>query len=177
MRNKPVEHPVSLVTLDQRNPVISGETVVWMDNYYGNWDIYAADISDIEHPLEKAISINPWDEINPDIDGNIIVWQAWVNNNWDIFAYNMTTRQTFRITNDSHDQKNPAVSGKTIVWQDNRNGNDEIFGTVLSDIEAAKCSRHLAADINNDCKVDIEDYYIMSDMWLECNLTPPEACQ
>ena len=176
MKNKALEHPVSLVKYDQEKPVISGDTVVWMDNYYGNWDIYAADISDIKHPIEKAISINTWNETNPDIDGNIIVWQAWANNNWDIFAYNMTTRKTYQITNESHDQINPAISGKTIVWQDNRLGKDLIFGTILSDLEAAYCTQHLAADINKDCKVDEADYIIMSNMWLDCNLYPPEAC-
>lgn len=177
MRNKPTELPVSLVDYDQARPVISGDTIVWMDNFYGDWDIYAADISDIEHPVETAIAINVWNEVNPDIDGNIIVWQGWKNNNWDIFAHNMTTRQTYQITNDIHDQTNPAISGRTIVWQDNRNGNSEIYGTILSDIEAAYCTHNLAADLNHDCKVDEDDYLIMSSMWLDCNLYPPEACQ
>jgi beta propeller repeat protein len=184
MRNKPREHSISLLEHDQESPAISGNTIVWADNYFGDWDIYAADISDIEHPVEMAISINTWDETNPDIDSNIIVWQALnqsgsgqaQSENWDIFAYNMTTRQTFQITKDNHDQINPAVSGRKIVWQDYRNGNSEIFGTVLSDTEAAKCTQKLAADLNNDCKVDFDDYLIMSSMWLECNLTPPEAC-
>ncbi|MBN2591520.1 MAG: hypothetical protein JXA96_16765 [Sedimentisphaerales bacterium] len=176
MKNKALEYPVSLVNYDQKKPVISGDTVVWMNNFSGNWNIYAADISDIKHPIEKAISINTWDETNPDIDDNIIVWQAWVNNNWDIFAYNMTTRQTYQITYDSHDQTNPVISGKTIVWQDNRLGHDQIFGAALSDIEAAYCTKKLAADINNDCKVDDADYVIMSLMWLDCNIYPPEAC-
>jgi TolB protein len=184
MRNKPREHPISLLKHDQESPVISGNIIVWADNYFGDWDIYAADISDIEHPVEMAISINTWDETNPDIDDNIIVWQALSHSgseqaqseNWDIFAYNMTTRQTIQITNDNHDQINPAVSGRRIVWQDYRNGNSEIFGTVLSDTEAAKCTQKSAADLNNDCKVDFDDYLIMSSMWLECGLNPSEAC-
>ena len=38
------------------------------------------------------------------------------------------------------------------------------------------CSGPIPGDINNDCKVDLDDLVILVGHWLECNLEPPEAC-
>ena len=38
------------------------------------------------------------------------------------------------------------------------------------------CSAATAADINNDCKVDLTDFAILALDWLECDLDPPQDC-
>jgi beta propeller repeat protein len=183
-RNKPAEAAISYIEKDQQNPAIWGNIVVWQDNFMGNWDIYAADISDFEmlrqadpnNVVEFVISTNEFSQTNPDIDGNIIIWQDNRNNNWDIFGYNLTTRKEFQITDDSHDQTNPAISGSVVVWQDNRNGNSEIYAVVLDGPEVALCTTWMAGDVDDDCKVDFEDFAIMASQWLDCFLQPVEAC-
>jgi beta propeller repeat protein len=189
-RNKPADFGVSLLEHEQTNPAISGETIVWQswglpteDNFPGNWDIYAARISEPNNPAGFPIATGDSSQTNPAIDGNLIVWQAWGlpteddrAGNWDIFGYNLTTRHEFQITNNPHDQTNPAISGTTVVWQDSRDGNSQIYAVTLDGIEVARCRTRLPGDINNDCKVDIADFALMASNWLECHLEPQQAC-
>ena len=182
-RNKPAEAPVSFIEKDQQSPAIWGNIVVWQsygllteDNFFGDWDIYAADISGPNDPVEFAITTNESSQTNPDIGNNIVVWQDYRNNNWDIFGYNLTTQKEFQITDDTHDQTNPAIGGKVVVWQDNRNGNSEIYAVVLEGPVVARCESRISGDVNGDCKIDFEDFAIMASHWLECYLEPAEAC-
>ncbi len=39
------------------------------------------------------------------------------------------------------------------------------------------CISPVAGDLNNDCKVDLEDFAIMSSHWLECNYALEKDCQ
>jgi len=182
-RNKPAEAAVSFIEKDQQSPAIWGNIVVWQsygllteDNFFGDWDIYAADISGPNDPVEFAITTNESSQTNPDIGNNIVVWQDYRNNNWDIFGYNLTTQKEFQITDDTHDQTNPAIGGKVVVWQDNRNGNSEIYAVVLEGPVVARCESRISGDVNGDCKIDFEDFAIMASHWLECYLEPAEAC-
>ncbi len=188
-RNKPAEFSVSLVENDQKNPAIWGHIVVWQSRampwtgsdpplagFFGDWDIYGADVSEPNDPVEFAITTHESSQMNPDIEENIVVWQDYRNENWDIFGYNLTTRKEFQITNDSHDQTNPAISGKVVVWQDNRDGNSQVYAVVLDGPEVARCAFRIAGDVNGDCKIDFEDFAIMASHWLECYLEPVEAC-
>ena len=161
---------------DQRNPAIWGNTVVWQDDFFGDWDVYVADISDPNDPVEFAVTDNESSQTNPDIDGNIVVWQDFRNNNWDIFGYNLTTHREFQITDDPHDQINPAVSGKIVVWQDSGSGYSQIYAAFLDGPEVAQCAAKIDGDVNGDCKIDFADFVVMASRWLECNLEPVEAC-
>ncbi|MBI9018849.1 MAG: right-handed parallel beta-helix repeat-containing protein [Phycisphaerae bacterium] len=38
------------------------------------------------------------------------------------------------------------------------------------------CTKYPKSDINNDCKVNLEDFMILASEWLECNLEPVSAC-
>lgn len=188
-RNKPAEFSVSLVEHDQENPAIWGHIVVWqaramprtgsdppLAGFFGDWDIYAADISRPDSPVEFAITTNDSSQTNPDIAGSIVVWQDYRNNNWDIFGYNLTTRHEFQITDNPYDQTNPAISGNVVAWQDNRSGSWNIYAVVLDGPEVAQCQSELAGDVNGDCKIDFTDLAITASHWLECDLEPEEAC-
>ena len=39
-----------------------------------------------------------------------------------------------------------------------------------------RCLEYPVMDFNKDCKVDLIDFSIFLQSWLECNLDPPEAC-
>ncbi|MCX5638769.1 MAG: hypothetical protein NTX52_13920, partial [Planctomycetota bacterium] len=162
---------------DQRNPAISGGIVVWQDDVFGDWDIYAADISEQDNPIEFAITTNESAQINPDINGNIIVWQDYRNSNWDIFGYNLTTQQQFQITDNPYDQTRPAISGNVVVWEDNRNGSWNIYAVVVDGPEVARCASRITGDANGDCKIDLTDFAIIAAHWLECNLDFEELCR
>ena len=149
---------------------------MWQDNFFGNWDIYAADISEPNRPVEFAISRCNSSQTNPDIDGHIVVWQDYRNDNWDIFGYNLTTQKEFQITDNPADQTAPAISGNIVVWQDNRSGTWDIYAVMLGGSEAGKCTSGIQGDVNGDCKVDSVDFAILVGNWLECNLDPPEDC-
>jgi hypothetical protein len=38
------------------------------------------------------------------------------------------------------------------------------------------CTQRPAGDLNYDCKVDLADFAILANNWLECNLDPPSEC-
>jgi hypothetical protein len=38
------------------------------------------------------------------------------------------------------------------------------------------CTQRLTGDLNNDCKVDFEDFAVFAGQWMSCNLDPPSAC-
>jgi beta propeller repeat protein len=161
---------------NQQAPAIYGTTAVWDDDFFGDRDIFVADIYEPARPIEFAISWQSSSETNPDIDGHIVVWQDDRYGNSDIFGYNLTTGQEFQITDDPCDQTHPAISSDTVVWQDNRSGNWEIYGAILDGPKVAQCAASMAGDVNSDCKVDFYDFAEMAADWLECGLEPQEAC-
>jgi len=61
-------------------------------------------------------------------------------------------------------------------------GDTYSFGAGGSDVYLIKlglepyCAQPIAADLNDDCKVDFVDFAIMAASWLDCNLVPPSAC-
>lgn len=176
-RNRPVESAVSWYEGNQGNPAVFGRTVVWQDDYFGDWDIFAADISDPANPDEFTITAETSSQENPDIDGNIVVWQDDRDGDWDIFAYNLTTHREFRITNDPNDQINPAISGNLVVWQDNRDGPQNIYAVRLKGPIMAQCRRKMPGDINEDCRIDFDDFSLLAAAWLQCNFDQPQLCE
>ncbi|MBL7215633.1 MAG: hypothetical protein ISS71_08140, partial [Phycisphaerae bacterium] len=90
MKNNPVYASVfvdELAALDQTNPAVWGDTVVFQaDSGSGDEDIYAADISDPANPVVFTIADSAADQTNPDISRHIVVWQDFRNGDWDIYG-------------------------------------------------------------------------------------------
>ncbi len=119
---------------DQKNPVISGDYVV-----YENWSglsstLYLYNLSD-----RTSVRISPSaDEINPAIDGMNIVWQNLSpTGKKRILFYNITSGETRQIppADLSFDQTHPKIFGKYIVWEDTRERNPytDIYHYDLTD--------------------------------------------
>ncbi len=53
---------------------------------------------------------------------------------------------------------------------------DKWQSDALSLIKSIKCSGKISGDLNNDCKVDFDDFVILAENWLDCNLEFQEAC-
>lgn len=168
--------PICLNSGTQDYPTISGNIAVWRDYRNGNSDIYGADISNPNSPVEFVICQNEYEQLYPDISGNTIVWQDSRNGNADIFGYDISTQNEFQITDNSANQQFPAISGHTVVWEDDRNGHRDIYATILYGPEVPMCTSELLGDLNDDCKVDFDDFVLFSTNWLKCNLEPQENC-
>jgi beta propeller repeat protein len=168
---------VSASSLPQTAPSIYGSTVVWQEDFGGgDFDIYAADISDPANPVEYSLVDNTAAQTAPDIYGHIAVWQDNRSGNWDIYGYNMVTRQEFQITSDPADQTNPAVWENLAVWEDNRSGVSQIYAAWLDGVEIANCPAPLPGDTNGDCRINLDDFVLLAENWLTCTLEPIEAC-
>ncbi|MHC4855879.1 MAG: hypothetical protein ACYS72_05695 [Planctomycetota bacterium] len=177
LKNTPLDQFLSASSLQQENPAVWGDWVVWQEDFGdGDFDIYAADISDPEDPVEFALVSDTAAQINPDISGHLVVWQDSRNGNWDIYGYNLITRQEFPITTNSADQTNPAISGSLVAWEDSRATPVTIYYTWLDGDVIADCPSRLTGDVNSDCRVDLADYALLAQEWLTCALDPISAC-
>ncbi len=128
------EAPVASGPLDQVNPAISGQVVVWQD--YRNKenpaydptgcdqarnclaaDIYARDLSTgIEQRLTTAT-----DGMDPDIDGDRVAWRNWSTGKIIVYDLADGTRQNASTMGGTVQMITPAVSGSIVVWTDYRN--------------------------------------------------------
>lgn len=181
--DKPVEYTLSVMPQDQQNAKISGDIIVWQQDFADDMDILAADISDPKNPrLIYIATDSDSSAINPDIDGNIIVWQDDRNGDWDIYGYNLTTQREFVITDNQpsqttfSNQTSPSLSGNTVVWEDDIATATNIYATVLTGPEIASCPSPLPGDANGDCVVNLNDFALMAQSWLVCNLDDATAC-
>lgn len=53
-------------------------------------------------------------------------------------------------------------------------GTDSDYATVK--YVQNECLTKIDGDLNNDCRVNFEDFAIFMSHWLECNLSPSNAC-
>lgn len=132
------EVPVYLVTpfeADQQSPGVYRNTVVWQDNYYGDFDISSADAWLKNDPLEKAVSFSTLPQEHAAIWKNYVVWhEDFGGGNFDIMAADITDPdhpRVFNITTNTASQMNPDIYEHIVVWQDNRAGNWDIYGCNL----------------------------------------------
>ena len=180
LKNAPQYHEVIVdeTGLNQENPAIWGNRVVWQtDIGGGNYDIYAADISNPEKPRIFPLIQDSAVQTNPDISGHLVVWQDDRHGHWDIYGYNLITKKEFRITADPANQTNPAISGNLVVWEHTpTSGVSNIYAVYLEGTDIADCPNPLAGDIDGDCRVTLSDFMTVAENWLTCNLEPAEVC-
>ena len=183
--NKPIEYLFSALPEDQEKVAISGNIIVWQQDFGQDWDIFAADISDPANPRIIPIATDTSNAICPAVDGHLVVWQDGRNPDWDIYGYNLVTHREFIISDNQpgqtefSDQLNPRISGNLVVWEDvplAPNAPADIFAALLDGPEIAACPEPPAGDANGDCVVDLEDFVLLAQGWLSCNLDHPDAC-
>ncbi|MEN8155453.1 MAG: choice-of-anchor D domain-containing protein [Bacteroidota bacterium] len=124
--------------LQQYNPDIYGNYIVWSDGRNGNQDIYMYDIYREE---QVRITDNEEDQQNASIWKNRIVWEDHRNGNWDLYMhvinwfpdidpvrFNQPIFTGHAIGHlNSWDQINPRIGDHYIVFQDNRSYNWDIY--------------------------------------------------
>jgi beta propeller repeat protein len=97
-------------TAFQWRPLISGDTVVWVeDNYEDNY-LVLYDLSTGEKRQLMDMTVN-W--MYPSaISGNLLVCEM----NGNIYLYDCTSGMAQQLTDDDLYQYSPAISGNTVVW-------------------------------------------------------------
>ena len=178
----PEEFLFSALPEDQEYVAVSGQIIVWQQNFDDDWDLYAADISDPSNPDVFAVATDTSAAMHPAIDGHLIVCRDDRNGDWDIYGYNLTTRQEFIISDNQpgqqvfSNQTYPSISGNTVVWEDDLGSEINIYAALLDGPEIADCPERLPGDANGDCIVNLQDFLLVAQNWLTCNLDQPGAC-
>ncbi len=112
--------------------MIWGDTVAWMDNRAGNWDIF---VYDLASRTEAQVTTDPGKQEAPWVYGDVIVWMDDRNENWDIRAKNLTTDAETVITTSIDNQVQPVISGSRVAWLDDRNGDYDVYVYDLKQVQ------------------------------------------
>lgn len=129
-------HQVTVEEHAQMDPMIYGDTIVWLDNRHESqeyhnprrFDVYAFDLkTNTEKRLTSAPTV---EEDNLSISDNLVVWADNRHANPDvkihagnepdynneIYVYDLNTNREQRITNNTQNDQHPFISGNRIVW-------------------------------------------------------------
>ena len=143
------------------NPAISGNIVVWQDprGNDGASDIYGKNLATGE---EFPICTHTGFQLKPDISGNVVVW---VDNRVDglgqgVYGKNLLTGEEFFIVS-STAVGTVSIDRNIVVWDSWL----DIYGAYLTN-----------ADLNNDNKVDLADFGLMSMGWGLDSCRMPDYC-
>jgi len=126
---------------DQARPAVHGNTVAWQhqiqdpDTGLLDWDIYAADVTDVSQPSVYPLRSSMGNQQNPAVHRNTVVWQDDIYDDWDILGADIWLRnkpEIFSVSLTYQHQQYPAVSDKTVVWDEEFSGED--FDILAADI-------------------------------------------
>jgi TolB protein len=127
-----------IVDNNECNPAIHGNTVVWQDGDAGDFNIYGADITDLNNPAEFPIAEFEYDQQSPAVYRTTVVWQDNFFGDWDIYAADIWRRnkpEEVAVSYIENDQQRPAIWGNIVVWQDNFFGDWDIYAADISDFD------------------------------------------
>ena len=136
----PVFFIVDKLELDQKNPAIWNDRVVYQDNSFEDWDVYVSDISDVNNPLPYNISPYENNQSNPAIHGNTVAWQDEFDaNDWDIYVADTTDPNApdvylVQLTDEDQyyaNQQAPCIYRNRLIWQDDWQGDWDIASADL----------------------------------------------
>jgi len=157
--------PVQPVCVNQSvkfNPTIHKNIIAWEEYSAekGDSDIHA---KNIETGEEFPVCTAEGSQRAPSIDGNIIIWQdRRSGNKWDIYGKNIVTGKEITICTSGINKTNPAIYLDTVVFEDDRNGGGSVIYSATLPQDFMKT---LSADLNNDGKVDLEDFAVFANQW------------
>jgi beta propeller repeat protein len=136
-RQQPVMFAVSnIFDNDEQAPAIHGNIVVWQDGDEGNYNIFGADITDLESPAEFAVAGFDHDQWRPAVYRTTVVWQDSYFGDQDILAADIWQRNKptdFGVSLAEFDQQRPAIWGDIVVWEDNYFVDMDIYAADISD--------------------------------------------
>ncbi len=113
----------------QGDPDIYGTKVVYVDERYGNADIF---LYDLVTGVEKRLTTNASEQSNPSISGNWVVWTDQRHGAYDVYVYGIAEGREQRATQSEVSPGSRAdVSGDRIVWQDTRDSYTRIYSRAI----------------------------------------------
>lgn len=148
-----------MVDINEQEPAIHGDTVVWKDIMDGNADIWAAEIIDLSNPVVFPVATFELEQGSPAVFRSLVVWEDAYYGHWDIFAADIWQRsrpRDFPVSTFEKNQRRPAISGKTVVWQNDYYGNWDIYVADVTDLSnpvelriTSDPADQMSADIDN----------------------------
>jgi len=93
---------------------------------------------------------------SPSMAGTVLAYTTCKPTNCDVYGLDLTTRQSYPISDTPSDEQQPATDGLRVVWRDARNtdnrndsrlNNFDIYGSLLADKKAFPATR--AAKMQN----------------------------
>ena len=167
-----IEFAVCTASGNQINPAIDGDTVVWQHDTGSNADIYCA-----YRPVPSILTIlSPdggemlqagsaadvsWQSSGPVIDTVRLEYSVDNGGNWDIITTSTANTGLYdwaTIPTENSDQCLIRISDV------GDSGAYDVSDGVFTIFE---CSEALIADLNGDCFVDMEDFALFCQQWLE----------
>jgi len=140
----------------QRNPVISGNYILWEDNRYGNFDIY---LYNLLTNNEQRLIANSADQIRPSISGNKVVWydnrNSSTGTSWDVYYLELGDSSITPTTSTPTPTPTPQIDS-------DRDGFSDVVENYIGTDPADNCpdNSNDAAwppDFNNNKTVNIID--------------------
>jgi len=112
--------PICTEAHDQTAPDVSGDTVVWVDTRYGDYDIMGYNrVADQTY----AICLNDAVQDEPAVSGDTVVWRDFrdqTTSGTDIFGCDLVTGREFAVCTALGNQGSPAIDQDLVVWADGR---------------------------------------------------------
>ena len=136
------EFPICTASKTQRDPAVSGDTVVWVDSRNTDWAynfaIYGYSLSTNQEFLTNVPEGDYTNRLS--ISGNVVVWESANASggglDWgSIYGYDLSLQQIFPIGVEyGLYQMSPNVSGNIVVWanESTDRGSYDIRGRNLS---------------------------------------------
>ena len=148
-------------TVEDRNPLISGDLIVWEsrvaapevipdpgpdgagDDLEGDPlvddsgdDPLVEELDDFEIMVSKGgitrqITDNEGDDLNAGVSNGNVVWQSWDGADWEIWVYNFKCDCLRQVTDNAVDDINPQIDGNRIVWQVGEGAATEIASDLV----------------------------------------------
>ncbi len=107
-------------TLNNYNPQISGDNVVWQVYDGNDNEIYFYNGSET-----TRLTDNDYVDESPKISGDNVVWQVYDGIDYEIYSYNGS--ETTRLTDNDYWDYDPQISGNNVVWAGHDGYDYEIY--------------------------------------------------
>ena len=118
------EQLVDASGLDQADPYIHQERVVWQDfRDVGPGEIY---FKDLNASASQRITNNTGGQFNPVIENQWIVWADNRNQQIDLYAYNLLRSTEIQLTDTPEDETRPSMNKEWVVYEEDLAGEQNI---------------------------------------------------
>ena len=99
----------------QRDPSVSGDRVVWIDEGGESTKVMIYDFTDNE---TRVIDASTKSELSPDIHGDLVVWRGYDDmGDHAVYVFDIATGQKRLIASPSRDStEGPQISNRYVVW-------------------------------------------------------------